>query len=404
MKQNKLNDIEKQLTPKCEFHASPELMTKIMNSAADDTCAALPEGNVCRWKTVFATVTSVAAAIILFVILIPTGTSAIAAEKIFARAAGFFDSIRSYSVDVEVRTSAGENFTYANPAESFVGHTMNVSSDGRWKLSKGGRVAISDGNNVYMWLPSMNWGWKCDLAGMHGVIYPFDVLLELDGLMHWMENYSAGLKGADCRKREDEKTIKLIIKAPAQGDYSNDYLKYTSIEDCDTRHTYVFSKTDGRLLSATIDAKYLCCYRTILRVNNIDYNVSFDEAAFSIPDNIEWLDKTEGYLTRMEQVLPINVFKGKSAEETVDELARALKEWNEDELALVLHNYPLSIVTDYGYKGCKLVRTGTSFKSGKYSGVFVPCEIEYQDGRKREANLALKNNKRWNIWEIDGGL
>ncbi len=68
----------------------------------------------------------------------------------------------------------------------------------------------------------------------------------MEGLMRWLEGYVASTKGADCRKSENDETVTLYIKVPAQGDYSNDYLQFSAIDENDTRQTYVFSKEDGR--------------------------------------------------------------------------------------------------------------------------------------------------------------
>ena len=346
---------------------------------------------------------SAAAAIALLFVIIPGGTPAIAAEKLFAHAAEFFNSISGYSVEFESRTLANDNFTYINPSKSFVKHRMVVSSDGRWKLDKGGRVALSDGKSISVWFPDQDWGWKFDSDHI-GTIYPFNNLLDLGGLLSWLENYAAALDDADCRRAEDAQTIKLTIKTAAQGDFSNDYMKYASIADSDTRQTYVFSKTDGRLLSAEIEAKYLGFYRTIMKFNSIDYNANFTESDLTAPASIEWLDQTKEGIARMEKELPVEEFVGIRAEEAVEKLAKAFKTWDEPMLKVILNGYPLTHLKSNGYNGCELTVTGKTFKSGTYKGVFVPCEINLSNGENRKVNLALSNDTQWRSWKIDGGI
>ena len=133
MKQNINENIEQQLTPKCEFHASDNLMQKVMSSASANAESAIEKNRRFNWRPIFATLASAAAAIALLFVVIPGGTPAIAAEKLFAHAAEFFNSISGYSVNFESRTLANDNFTYINPSKSFVKHRMDVSSDGRWK-------------------------------------------------------------------------------------------------------------------------------------------------------------------------------------------------------------------------------------------------------------------------------
>jgi len=403
MNKNNINDIEKQLTPKCEFHASDNLIAKIMNSAADDASAASAIDRRFNLRAAFASVASVAAAIALLLIVIPGGTPAIAAERFFAHAAEFFNSISGYSVNFEIRTTPNDNFCNSSPVKEFVRHTMYVSPDGRWKLDKGGRVAEFDGNNILVWFPQNKWGWKFD-PDYTDTIYPYDNLLDLRGMMHWAEKYAAGLKDTDCRKYEDEKTVKLVIKAPAQGDYTNDYAKHSNIENSDSRHTYVFSKADGRLLSAEIESRFLCFYRTIMKFISIDYNSDFTASTFAVPDGIEWIDQTTEAMADFETEFPVSEFVGISAEAAVGKLAGAFKSWDEPMLKVILRIYSLKSLEARGFKGCTLTIKGKPFKSGVYCGFFVPCEVVYSDGRKGKVTFALRNDNQWGCWEIDGGL
>ena len=403
MKKNNINDIEQQLAPKCEFRASENLLERVMNAAAEETQPSRKVTVDFRWKKAFAYAASVAAIVALFIVVKPVGTPAIAAEKLFARAADYFTTVSGYTVNFEVRTFATEQFSYTNPAKAFVNHTMSVASDGRWKLDKGGRAAEFDGSNIYVWFPDQGWGWKYD-PDLTGIIFPFDNLLDLGGMMRWLEDYVASSKGADCRKVEDDRTVKLILKVPAQGDYDNDYMKLSSIGDSDTRQTYVFSKEDGRLLSAEIDARFAGISRTLLRAQSIDYNTAFPATMFTLPANVEWTDHTRQALAAMAIELPIGELAGISAEQAVEKLFKAFNEWDEPMLKAILPAYQLKNLEERGYKGCKLIRKGAAFKSGTYGGLFIPCEIQLADGKKIKRKLALRNDNQWRTWEVDGGI
>ncbi|MBR5699823.1 MAG: hypothetical protein IKX37_01880 [Bacteroidales bacterium] len=403
MKQNHTKDIEKLLTPQCEFHASDNLVNKVMGAAAREVQPAKTGSPGFRWKTVFASAAAVAAMVALFFVVKPEGTPAYAAEKLFARAAEYFTAVDGYVVHFDVRTTGHEQFSYTNPAKGFVGHTMTVASDGRWKLDKGERIAEFDGNNIHVWFPEEEWGWKLD-ADQTGTIFPFDNLLDLGGLMRWLEQYVAASQGADCRKVEDDETVGLILKVPAQGDYGNDYMKLSSVGDSDTRQTYVFSKKEGRLLSAKIEAKVFGFSRTILRAKSIDYDAAVSESTFALPVNVEWLDDTKETIARRATELPVTEFVGIGPEEAVDKLFKALKEWDEPMLKVILRIYPLSRLEAGGFKGCTLLKKGDAFQSGTYGGVFVPCEILLATGRKIKTKLALRNDNPWRVWEVDGGI
>lgn len=403
MKKNNINDIEQQLAPKCEYRASENFLGKVMSAAAAETQPSRKVTVDFRWKKAFAYAASVAAIVALIIVVKPVGTPAIAAEKLFARAADYFTTVSGYTVNFEVRTFATEQFSYTNPAKAFVNHTMSVASDGRWKLDKGGRVAEFDGSNIYVWFPDQGWGWKHD-ADRTAIISPFDNLLDLGGMMRWLEDYAASSKGADCRKVEDDHTVKLIIKVPAQGEYGNDYLKLSSIGDSDTRQIYVFSKEDGRLLSAEIDARFFGISRTLLRAQSIDYNTSFPTSTFTLPANIEWTDHTRQAVAARARTLPLGELTGISADQAVEKLFKAFNEWDELMLEAILPSYPLKQLEAKGFKGCVLIRKGEAFKSGTYGGLFIPCEIQLADGKKIKRKLALRNDNQWRTWEVDGGI
>ena len=403
MKQNNTKDIEKRLSPQCEFHASEHLADKVMRAAAQEARPAKTGAPGFRWKTVFASAAAVAAMVAIFFVVKPEGTPAYAAEKLFARAADYFTAVDGYILHFDVRTIPQEQFSYTNPVKRFVHHTMTVASDGRWRLDKGERVAEYDGDNIYVWFPEKEWGWKLD-ADQTGTIFPFDNLLDLGGMMRWLEQYVAASQGADCRKVEDQETIRLILKVPAQGDYSNGYMKLASVGDSDTRQTYVFSKKDGRLMSAKIDAKVFGFTRSILRAGSIDYRAAITESTFTLPGNVEWLDSTRDFSARRAAELPVSEFVGISPEEAVDKLFQALNEWDEPLLEVIFRGYPLHRLETSGFRGCTLDKRGNAFKSGTYGGVFVPCEIRLASGKKIKTRLALRNDNPGRVWEVDGGI
>ena len=54
MKRNNNNEIEQQLTPKCEFHASEDLVCKVLNEAAEEARPSTAAAPAFRWWAVFA--------------------------------------------------------------------------------------------------------------------------------------------------------------------------------------------------------------------------------------------------------------------------------------------------------------------------------------------------------------
>lgn len=402
MKMNSKSEIEKTLAPNCEFRASKTLKEKVMQAAErEDT----PEKTVrlSSWKTVFATCAAVAAIIVLVILIKPGMTPLYAEESIFARAARFFNKVSGYAITFEARTLPNDNFSYVNASKSFVNHEMKVCSDGRWQLDKGGRIAEFDGENVWVWLPEKEWGWKMDAANESGVLEQYEMFLHIGDMMQRLEDYAQSHHEFTCRKSETDSEITLFIKAPAQGDFQNDYAKNSSILESNTRQTYTFSKTDGRLLSFKIDALFLGIPRTILKIKEINYNATLTESDFVLPATIEWIDETSAYIAEMANTLPVDQFIGISPEKAAEKLFEVMKTWDEASLKVVMRTYPLTKMQEK-YKGCTLIEHGEAFKSGLYEGVFVPCTVKFADGSTRKMKIALRKDNAIGTWCVDGGL
>ena len=402
MKKN--SKIEKMLTPDCEFKASETLKSRIMESAQAETTPNQRTAVRFPWRSAFATCAAALAIVAAVILIKPGSTPAYAAEALFAKAAEYFSAVSGYTVHFEARTLPSDNFSYINPTSKFVEHKMNVCSDGTWSLDKGGRKAVFDGRNVWSCLPEKGFGWKFDASAQSGVLEPYAVLLDIEGMIHWLESFATKHPDIELRKGENEYVDMLVLIMPAQGDYKNDYAKYSSILDNKTRQMYVFNKADGRLMQMKIDAYFHGIPRTIIKLDSIDYDATIAEADMHVPENIEWLDQTNEGIARMEKELPVKEFVGISPEEAVEKLAKAFKTWDEPMLKVILNGYPLTSLKANGYNGCELTITGKTFKSGTYNGVFVPCEIKLSNGEKRKVKLALSNDTQWKSWEVNGGI
>ena len=109
------DNIEKMLTPQCEFKASAGLKDRILEAAAQEEIKPSARTKFVYMKYI---ATSIAAAIALVAIIF-VGKSSVtpiyAADKIFADAAEILNNINSYTATIKVRTDPHENFSYINP-------------------------------------------------------------------------------------------------------------------------------------------------------------------------------------------------------------------------------------------------------------------------------------------------
>ena len=397
------DNIEKMLTSQCEFKPSAGLKDRILEAAAQEEIKPSARTKFVYMKYI---ATSIAAAIALVAIIF-VGKSSVtpiyAADKIFADAAEILNNINSYTATIKVRTDPHENFSYVNPFGRFVEHTITVQhSTGKWLIDKGGRKAIYDGNYTWQWLPDSQFGWKYDMENLN-VIDDFALLLDLPSLMMAEENIALASNGASIRKIESDDVVTLIVTSPAQGDFTNDYSRNTSILESDTIREYEFSKEGGELLSLKISAKIIGISRVIVEMTDLQYAPVINPDSFIVDENIEWIDNTEAGLTAAYETLPFEQFIDITAEEAVIKMFEAASVWNEGLLKVVLRNMSLRQM-EKTYKGCQLLEHEPSFKSGLYNGVFIKCKLQMADGSIKKVVVAMRNDNSAKAWVADGGL
>ena len=55
-------------------------------------------------------------------------------------------------------------------------------------------------------------------------------------------------------------------------------------------------------------------------------------------------------------------------------------------------------------KGCRLRSHEKPFTSGQFPGVFIRCTLERADGKTEKRTFALRNDRGYGAWTVDGGL
>ena len=400
------DNIEKMLTPQCEFKTSSSLKDRILESAAQSEPQQMQPArkvhriNFRRWMTSCAAAVAVIALVLIFR---PGTTPMYAATKFFNAAIEYFTEHPAFTATIEVRTDSEENFSYIDMRCRFVEHTFSVEPQtGRWSLAKSGRIAVNDGQFIWQWLPDYAFGWKTDGTNL-GVIEDFAFLLNPASLLKSEEAIASQTEGSVLKKSEDANTITLVVTTPPQGKYIDRVGLNSSIIESDTKREYTFDKTTGRLLTLEIYAKAYGITRKIVKMTDINYDAPISQTAFDVPDGIQWTDNTREGIIRSANGLPVDKFIGLSAEETIKLMFEALNTWDQDILGVVLRGSDLQAVSQI-YKGCILEECGSAFRSGVYNGVFVPCKVRRADGKVENLAVAMRKDNPWNIWINDGGL
>ena len=228
-------------------------------------------------------------------------------------------------------------------------------------------------------------------------------MLDLPSLMVAEENIALASNGACITKTESDEVITLVVTSPAQGDFTNEYSRNTSILESDTIREYEFSKEGCELLSLKISTKILGVNRVIVEMTDLKYAPGIKPSTFAVDEDIEWIDNTELGMKVAYETLPFDQFTGITAEEAVVRMFDATSVWDEDFLKVVLRNMSLRQMEKI-YKGCRLLEYEPSFKSGLYNGVFVKCKVKMADGSIKKVVVAMRNDNSAKAWVADGGL
>lgn len=379
------------VTPRCDVEAPESLVRRIEKTLRVSRKRAL-------LRSLGAAV-SVAAVVAIVVNAALSASPVRAAGKCFGTAAALFESSKTLSMLIDMRTLPIENLEYIDPSADFVECRLDaVYGDDAtvWRFDKGGRVAVSDGTVMTQWMPAQKHGWTgflCD-ASIDAVM-----LANPRMLMIAEREYAATHKGAHYDMTNDGTTVRVTVDAPAQGDYSqSDYMLNTSIAESDNRREYSFDAQSGRLLSAVVSVRTAAGEVEVLRVKSIVYDEPMDAAEVAaVPGDVELQDmRTLDYGRRLA---------GITARQAAEKIVRAFERWDAaiiDE-AFVYYESVMPQLRGKFERGVAAA-FGEPFRSGEYPGVFVPVRIALADGGIFETNLALRNDNPSGSWVVDGGI
>ncbi|MDR0907971.1 MAG: hypothetical protein LBM63_05145 [Rikenellaceae bacterium] len=359
--------------------------------------------NFVTMKNRFSRIVASAAAVVVAVVVVavsvmPTRANASEVGSILDRSIAASDDVRTMTMKLYVRTTPQENFAYTSPREEMVEHTLVVArgdnpADVKWRLDKGGRHVVFNGETKYLWGDGATYGFKGD-ADTHFEEW-FNILLDPELVL--MREKSALEEGVKYTIEDNADETILTAKVKAQGDYSqSDYMMFSSISESPTSRELVFDRATGLLKYLTIYVEAFGTKRLVVDVKSIEYDQPVDETALiSIPTGLDWLDVTAP--------TPAGQFSNISALQAATLIADAIDSDNISSVREVFARYDFEAVGDR-FSGAKVLKRGKLFRSGQYVGVFVPLKVKYADGRTEKVTLALRNDNPNHTWLVDGGI
>ncbi|MDE5663209.1 MAG: hypothetical protein K2I37_04160 [Muribaculaceae bacterium] len=380
-------EIRELLTPRRDIKASDELRQKVRMAIDRKRKNRRLKG----W--VFGGISLSAVAAVLLLVFIPSGMSA---KEILSQAIEAMRNCENIEMVVDVRTRPVENFRYIGLDDEFVTHHIDIEASDSllsWRVDKGERVAMSDGRDIYTWIPSVKLGLHLSNTENENVLgYMANLLVPRRILEAELQNcISNSNSNAEYTVSKSGSEIILTVYAAPQGSFDDPYLLNSSISESENVRRYVIDANSKELKSATVSVISGGREVDVLKVLSINYDSHSHN--LSCPDEIKFVD-TENQPVGLE---------GLSAEEAASAVLNAFTDWDE----AILDRAIIHEVSDAAYReqfsGAKLISIGRSFTSGSGHSTFVPYTLKLRNGTVQRHNIALQQTDSGG-WIVVGGL
>ena len=349
-------------------------------------------------KTVAAVVLALVVSFAVFFSINSTHqVSACPVNQIFAESLIAFSKNTSMRIEMKIRTLKGDNFELIGTEYGFVKNQIKVefSDPKKWIIEKPRRTVLCDGKNQYLDIKNFDFVIKADadagFVGWLSILFSPDKILEI-------EKERSEKDASNYTVKETKKQLILTVFSKAQGDFTNDYMKNSSVTESDNKRVFCFDKKTHQLQSFKL---YIIKNKKeilVMKTTSIKYNEPFDTQDF---DAKLFGNKT---IKNAEDLHPKPDEELKN--KTPEEIARyffescASSDWERVEKVFPYTN---SDIKDY-LGGLQVVEIGKSFKSGEYPGFFVPYTIKLKNGYVKKFNLAVRNDTPEEMWMVDGGI
>jgi hypothetical protein len=312
----------------------------------------------------------------------------------------------SVHMKARMRTRPGDNFSNIGLDYDFVDIEMwkrtNENGLVQWRVEKPGRVLLMDGQSTIMLLRP-NYGVLEERSLPLGCFDSWSGrLLNVQGLLDDELQKAKDISDRAIslwREKVDGKD-KIVLNVDITTSVpEDDYLRNQFIHDSDYLKVYCFD-AQTKLLEGlqvyvhTPDEDVL-----IFEVTDIEYNIEIDDSIFALelPDDMIWHKEAE--------ILPDNEkYQQMGPKEMVQTFFQACADENWDEILKFVSSSEVPQWLKDKYGGLEIISIGEPFKSGGYSGWFVPYEIRLKSGDTQKYNISIRNDNPANRYVQDGGL
>ncbi len=311
-------------------------------------------------------------------------------------------NVGSFQMEVYMRTTPQENFSYLDPAMPFVKTDISLLRQNDsvfYRVEKnGGRTVVSDGSAAYMWIPGVLY-----LKGKRetNFLEHFTDLMFPEQLLNRQKSAFALSKENKVTQTETDSTVVLTFEGMEKDIDLQQLLKTGEMGECCVAVENTFTKNDGLLRFVKLwiikDGKKTM----LLHVDNIRYNVMLNRNDMTRLPATQWTDITQQEPTNRSHLVQL---QKETATQAAERILNAIITGN-DSIASEALVYYKSVFTmlSQKMKGCKVsnfnVRTDSS-----YAGVYVFYTLTTPDGKDVQSHITLRNDNEESIWMVDGGL
>ena len=300
-------------------------------------------------------------------------------------------------MELEIRALEGDNFDFIRKDFDFVKHQIKVEfSPKKWMIEKPGRTVLFDGKNQYLYMQTSDYVIK---GGANtGFVEWLHILLSPDKILE-AEQQRAKKEEANYTIEETENQLILTSFASAKGDYTNDYLKNTSVTSSDNKRIFCFDKESHQLRSFEL---YIIDNQEeilMMKTTDIKYDETFDPQDFSV--------KKFGN----KEIKDIKQLEPKADKELINKTPKEVAFYffnacakNDWKSAKKVAPFPYHPFLKPYFSDLEIIEIGEAFQSGTYPGYFVPYTVKLKSGDIKQNNLGLRNDNSEGMWQIDGGL
>jgi outer membrane lipoprotein-sorting protein len=398
-----LKELIGEIKPSVQVIASKEFKTQIIDQIKTETAMKTKEGpktirfRLPKWTKYVAVAAIIVTALIISPFIkwnsVNSSGEVSAANRIFDRSIAAMMSLKSVYYNLNIRTLEQDNFEMIFTDEDFVKNEIwkRFSTPEKWKIAKSGREVLMDGKNQYLYVKDE----MAIKAGANaGFVEWLQIMLEPTLIMETEKNFAQNNKAEYTIEEKNNKTI-LTVKAKALGDFKNDYLLNKSILESNNTRIYTFDKTSNMLESMQIYIQKNNKNILVVETKDIKYNINIPDEIFAInlPENMNW--------SEVKTIEVSKSIKDLTCEEAANMFFKGCENSDWDKVQKM---YPISNGLKEQYGGLKLIRLGKTFKSGSFPGVFIPYEIKFKSGGIKKWNIALRNDNKEKIWQVDGGI